>query len=123
MILKFIQLHYKKQEGELNMKRLKTGIKKGFVIVSSGVYSVMLYGNQCFASSGTNPVMNGISQLKILFTSIIAGIGVIILAKNIMEAAQAYQQQDTPSFHSGIKGCISGFIMAAIGSVLTFLGF
>lgn len=74
-------------------------------------------------TGGITDVTGGIDKLKTLFTGVIAGIGVIILAKNIMEAAQAYQQQDSASMNSALKGCVAGFIMAAIGSVLTFLGF
>ena len=47
---------------------------------------------------------------------------IIILAKNVMEFAQAYQQQDSSSMNSAIKGIVAGLIMAAISSVLAFLG-
>ena len=66
----------------------------------------------------TQPLMN----LKTLVISIIGAVGVIILAKNVMEFAQAYQQQDSSSMNSAIKGIVAGLIMAAISSVLTFLG-
>ena len=35
---------------------------------------------------------------------------------------RAYQQQDSSSMNSAIKGIVAGLIMAAISSVLTFLG-
>ena len=70
------------------------------------------------AATVTQPLMN----LKTLVISIIGAVGVIILAKNVMEFAQAYQQQDSSSMNSAIKGIVAGLIMAAISSVLTFLG-
>jgi C-terminal processing protease CtpA/Prc len=66
-----------------------------------------------------------VSSLKEMTTGKYGGIGavgVIILAKNVMEFAQAYQQQDSSSMNSAIKGIVAGLIMAAISSVLTFLG-
>lgn len=70
------------------------------------------------ASEVTAPLTN----LKTLIVSIIGAVGVIILAKNVMEFAQSYQQQDSSSMHSAIKGIVAGLIMAAISSVITFLG-
>ena len=48
---------------------------------------------------------------------------IIILAKNVMEFAQAYQQQDSSTMNSALKGVVAGIIMAGISTVLTFLGF
>lgn len=39
-----------------------------------------------------------------------------------MEFAQSYQQQDSSSMNSAIKGIVAGLIMAGISTVLTFLG-
>ena len=55
--------------------------------------------------------------------AIIGAVGVIILAKNVMEFAQAYQQQDSSSMNSALKGIVAGLIMAGISAVMTFLGF
>ena len=46
-----------------------------------------------------------------------------ILAKNVMEFAQAYQQQDSSTMNSALKGIVAGVMMAGISTVLTFLGF
>ena len=70
------------------------------------------------AESVTAPLLN----LKTLILSIIGAVGIIILAKNVMEFAQSYQQQDSSSMNSAIKGIVAGLIMAAISSVITFLG-
>ena len=53
----------------------------------------------------------------------IGAIGVIILAKNVMEFAQAYQQQDSSTMNSALKGIVAGIMMAGISSVLGILGF
>lgn len=55
--------------------------------------------------------------------AIIGAIGVIILAKNVMEFAQAYQQQDSSTMNSALKGIVAGVMMAGISSVLGILGF
>ena len=39
------------------------------------------------------------------------------------EFAQAYQQQDSSTMNSALKGIVAGVMMAGISSVLTFLGF
>ena len=54
---------------------------------------------------------------------LIGAIGIIILAKNVMEFAQAYQAQDSSTMNSALKGIVAGIIMAGIATVLTFLGF
>ena len=54
---------------------------------------------------------------------VIAGVGVIILGKNIMEAATAFQQQDSAGLNNAIKGIIAGGLMAAVGSIVTAMGF
>ena len=71
------------------------------------------------ASSVTKPLDN----LKTLVFAIIGAIGVIILAKNVMEFAQAYQAQDSSTMNSALKGIVAGVMMAGISSVLGILGF
>ena len=75
---------------------------------------------QTVMASGVSDVTQPLMNLKTLVISIIGAVGVIILAKNVMEFAQAYQQQDSSSMNSAIKGIVAGLIMAAISSVLTF---
>ena len=77
-----------------------------------------------FAAGGdTSAVTKPLDNLKTLEIAVIGAVGVIILAKNVMEFAQAYQQQDSSTMNSALKGIVAGVIMAGISSVLTFLGF
>ena len=73
--------------------------------------------------SDTSAVTKPLDNLKTLIIAVIGAVGVIILAKNVMEFAQAYQQQDSSTMNSALKGIVAGVMMAGISSVLTFLGF
>ena len=85
------------QMEEKGMKSRFIHLKKRFVPALSGaLMGVMLMSTTCF---------------------------VIILAKNVMEFAQAYQQQDSSTMNSALKGIVAGVMMAGISTVLTFLGF
>lgn len=75
------------------------------------------------AGGGTSTITQPLDNLKTLVIAIIGAVGVIILAKNVMEFAQAYQQQDSSTMNSALKGIVAGIMMAAISAVLTFLGF
>lgn len=115
------------------MKKLKgDNVKKNFgrrmrarvlgaalsaAILAAGMPGVAL-------ASGTPTSITGpLDSLKTLVISVIGAVGVIILAKNVMEFAQAYQQQDSSTMNSALKGIVAGIIMAGISTVLTFLGF
>lgn len=76
-----------------------------------------------YASSNVSDVMAPLDSMKTLIIAIIGAVGVIILAKNVMEFAQSYQQQDSSTMNSAIKGIVAGLLMSAISAVLTFLGF
>jgi hypothetical protein len=54
--------------------------------------------------------------------AVIGAVGGIIFAKNVMEFAQAYQQ-DSSTMNSALKGIVAGVMMAGIFTVLSFLGF
>lgn len=75
------------------------------------------------AGGGTGAITQPLDNLKTLVIAIIGAVGVIILAKNVMEFAQAYQQQDSSTMNSALKGIVAGIMMSAISTVLTFLGF
>ena len=75
------------------------------------------------ASGGAGAITQPLDNLKTLVTAVIGAVGVIILAKNVMEFAQAYQQQDSSTMNSALKGIVAGVMMAGISTVLTFLGF
>ncbi len=91
--------------------------------IAGGVMAFNLMTTQCFAASGTASVTEPLDNLKTLVIAIIGAVGVIILAKNVMEFAQAYQQQDSSTMNSALKGIVAGVMMAGISAVLTFLGF
>lgn len=90
--------------------------------ISGSIASVMLMNATCFAA-GTSAVTQPLDNLKTLVIAVIGAVGVIILAKNVMEFAQAYQQQDSSTMNSALKGIVAGVMMAGISTVLSFLGF
>lgn len=75
------------------------------------------------SGGGTSAITQPLDNLKTLVISVIGAVGVIILAKNVMEFAQAYQQQDSSTMNSALKGIVAGVMMAGISTVLSFLGF
>ena len=77
----------------------------------------------CFAAGDTSAVTQPLENLKTLIIAVIGAVGVIILAKNVMEFAQAYQQPGFIYHDSALKGIVAGVMMAGISTVLTFLGF
>lgn len=112
--------------GGSNMKVLFTGMKKK---MAAGVAGAVMAANMlpvqvmAAAPGGTSAITQPLENLKTLVISVIGAVGVIILAKNVMEFAQAYQQQDSSTMNSALKGIVAGVMMAGISSVLTFLGF
>lgn len=98
--------------------------KKNNVVSSltGGVAGALLMNMTAYAT-GTTAITQPLENLKTLLIAIIGAVGVIILAKNIMEFAQAYQQQDSSTMNSALKGIVAGIMMAGISTVLTFLGF
>ena len=107
---------------EQTMKKV-TKLKQKAVAVGAGA-AMLLYTNPLIAlASGTAEITKPLDNLKTLVIAIIGAVGVIILAKNVMEFAQAYQQQDSSTMNSALKGIVAGVLMAGISTVLTFLGF
>lgn len=91
--------------------------------LSGAVFSMIRMTSVVYAAGDTNAVTKPLDNLKTLIIAVIGAVGVIILAKNVMEFAQAYQQQDSSTMNSALKGIVAGVMMAGISSVLTFLGF
>ena len=107
-----------------SMKGLFKNMKKKVIPALSGsLMAVSLMSTQCFAAASTSAVTQPLENLKTLVIAVIGAAGVIILAKNVMEFAQAYQQQDSSTMNSALKGIVAGVMMAGISTVLTFLGF
>jgi hypothetical protein len=117
-----------KKRSTANNKRKKVGVfgrlKKKLIPIFAGVLmAVNLMSMQCYATTNTSAVTQPLDNLKTLVIAIIGAVGIIILAKNVMEFAQAYQQQDSSTMNSALKGIVAGIMMAGISSVLTILGF
>lgn len=96
---------------------------KKVVPVLSGAFFMSMVNTSMVLASDTGSVTKPLDNLKTLVIAIIGAIGVIILAKNVMEFAQAYQQQDSSTMNSALKGIVAGIMMAGISSVLTILGY
>ena len=105
------------------MKRFNRMKKKFVAGVAGAVMAVNMLPIQVFAAGDTSAITQPLDNLKTLVIAIIGAVGGIILAKNVMEFAQAYQQQDSSTMNSALKGIVAGVMMAGISSVLTFLGF
>ena len=112
------------QMEEKHMNQRTISFKKRIISALFGtLMAVMLMTTTCFAAGDTSAVTQPLDNLKTLIIAVIGAVGVIILAKNVMEFAQAYQQQDSSTMNSALKGIVAGVMMAGISTVLTFLGF
>ena len=110
------------EQEEQTMKKV-TELKQKAFAAGAGA-AMLLYTDPLIAfASGTSEITKPLDNLKTLVIAIIGAVGVIILAKNVMEFAQAYQQQDSSTMNSALKGIVAGVLMAGISTVLTFLGF
>ena len=110
---------------EKGMKRFFKQMK-GKVVAALGAAMFMsnAFTTRVFAATAsTQAITQPLENLKTLVIAIIGAVGIIILAKNVMEFAQAYQQQDSSTMNSALKGIVAGILMAGISNVLTFLGF
>ena len=109
-----------KKKNNSSLSKIKDFVGKAVMpALVATVFSVNAMTTTVFAS-GTEAVTKPLDNLKTLVIAVIGAVGVIILAKNVMEFAQAYQQQDSSTMNSALKGIV---MMAGISTVLTFLGF
>lgn len=112
-----------KKKNNSSLSKIKDFVGKAVMpALVATVFSVNAMTTTVFAS-GTEAVTKPLDNLKTLVIAVIGAVGVIILAKNVMEFAQAYQQQDSSTMNSALKGIVAGSMMAGISTVLTFLGF
>ena len=111
-----------KKEGSSMGKKRRSFMKQVMVPAFCGAVTAMNLMSTTAFAAGTEAVTKPLDSLKTLII-VIGAIGIIILAKNVMEFAQAYQQQDSSTMNSALKGIVAGVMMAGISSVLTFLGF
>ena len=103
---------------KINIKR-----KNIMAVISGAVLITVVDVNNVLAASDASSVTKPLDNLKTLVLAIIGAIGVIILAKNVMEFAQAYQAADSSTMNSALKGIVAGVMMAGLSSVLGILGF
>lgn len=104
-----------------SIRKIFKGITSG--LVAGAVASILYMPSAVYAAGDTSSITAPLTSLKTLVVAIIGAVGVIILAKNVMEFAQAYQQQDSSTMNSALKGIVAGIIMAGISTVLSFLGY
>lgn len=78
------------ENGGMMVKKRFAEVKKKLVpAVSGSMMAVMLMSSTCFAArAGTSAVTQPLENLKTLIIAVIGAVGVIILAKNVMEFAQ-----------------------------------
>ena len=92
------------------------------IAVAGGIATTAaMYGIDVYADANTSEITNPINTVLTIFKAIVMAIGGIILLKNIVETAQAYQQQDSSGMHSGLKGIAAGAIMLGAGTIMTIL--
>lgn len=92
------------------IRKKQNRLKKSLLgVLAVGATTVSLFP-QTVMASGVSDVTQPLMNLKTLVISIIGAVGVIILAKNVMEFAQAYQQQDSSSMNSALKELLQGLL-------------
>ena len=82
-------------------------------------YFTCVLSSPVYAAEEITSAMN---NMKTLVVSAVAAVGGIVLVKNVMEFASAYQQQDSSGINSALKGIVSGLMMVCVGGVLKVLG-
>ena len=107
----------------LNIEKANIKKKNIMAVISGAAFMTVVNVNSVLAASDASSVTKPLDNLKTLVLAIIGAIGVIILAKNVMEFAQAYQAADSSTMNSALKGIVAGVMMAGISSVLGILGF
>lgn len=106
-----------------NRKQWLANAGKMFVGLCGTGYMLLAAVSMTALAAGPAAVTQPLENLKAIVMAVIGAVGVIILAKNVMEFAQAYQQQDSSTMNSALKGIVAGVMMAGISTVLSFLGF
>lgn len=119
----FTNVQIKKESMEEITVKKNNVVKKIIACVSGAVAAATYLPTTVLAAGDTSAITQPLDNLKTLVIAVIGAVGVIILAKNVMEFAQAYQQQDSSTMNSALKGIVAGVMMAGISTVLTFLGF
>lgn len=105
------------------MKNRKTAVNKAkAVIMTVSITIMMAVPAYADTEEEVNDVLKPLIMIKSLITGAVSIVGYILCVKNLMEAFTAYQQNDQHTFATALKGFIGSLLMAAISTVLTFLG-
>lgn len=108
------------------MKRIRKVVRKITGMIASAAYITLAMCSPALASdtnANVDAVLNPLIMVKTLVLAGISAIGVIIIAVNVMHLSSAIKERDSSSVQTALLGMFGGFIMAAIGVVLAFLGF
>lgn len=107
----------------MKMKSLKEKIKFATKCFCAGLVMAFATPFTAFASTGVSTVDTAMNNLKILAIGIVSTIGVLVLVKGGMDLGSAFKERDSSGMSTAAGELIGGFIMAAIGAVIAFLGF
>lgn len=108
---------------------VKNGLRKAAehrkMLACAFIYGMMQANRMiCYADTAEkNDVTDGLVTIKTLVLTVVGTIGVIYLAKSILEFASAYQQSDSSGMNSALKGIVGGLMTAGISGILTLLGY
>ena len=109
------------------IKKIKMKKENIMVVLSGAVFMTVMDVSNVLAAGDASSVTKPLDNLKTLVFAIIGAIGVIILAKNVMEFAQAYQapgEQQTIIKDLGFGESLLMMILAVIiALVIIFCGF
>lgn len=102
------------------VKKIYEKYKEKLSFIMCAIAIQMNQVSYCSAKKETDvsSVTKPLDTLKTLVLAVIGGYGVIILAKNVSEFAQSYQQQDSSGMHSALKGIVGGIMMAGISTII-----
>lgn len=105
----------------MDMKKGNKVCKRIYVIYGMlmAAYFTFVLSSPVYAA---NDIVKGIDNLKTVVTAAVVAIGGIVLVKNVMEFASAYQQQDSSGMNSALKGIVGGIMMAGVAAVLKVMG-
>ena len=76
------------------MTKIKKNIRKIATVLYASIVMTCMQMSAVMAATDTNSVTKPLDNLKTLLLAVIGAVGVIILAKNVMEFAQAYQHNN-----------------------------
>lgn len=105
------------------MRNRKKKLKNVAAVLATTQYFAMTMATRAYAGTGVAEVDNGLNAIKTLGIGIVGGIGVIVLIKGGMDLGSALKDRDTSGMAQAGGELAGGLVMAAIGTVIGFLGF